>query len=235
MLSKISGMLDSSIYPDYSSKECTVRIIPAISYLILEDANIDPETSQIYKVVLTVSYTKNGQSSTKDLSLYIKFTKNYHIINESSITKALIEGISGETFQDKNTPINISINTGVQIDIAGANFSSGTFSIFAGGSKQGSLNFINSSNTEGGFNTIKTRVSEKLRAIGINWSGIFNFTSSVNNTATSKMKGLITSDINTIFVTTSDGAAGSIIESSFNIGNGIYINIVLIAGSWIQE
>ena len=205
-------------------------------YLILEDANIDPETSQIYKVVLTVSYTKNGQSSTKDLSLYIKFTKNYHIINESSITKALIEGISGETFQDKNTPINISINTGVQIDIAGANFSSGTFSIFAGGSKQGSLNFINNANTEGGFNTteIKTRVYDKLEAIGINWPSMnFNFTSS-SNLATSKMKGLIKLDTDTIFVTTSNGAAGSITESSFDISNGIDINIFLTAGSWIQ-
>lgn len=171
------------------------------------------------------------------MSLYIKFTKNYHIINESSITKALIEGISGETFQDKNTPINISINTGVQIDIAGANFSSGTFSIFAGGSKQGSLNFINNGREEGGFNTvaITTRVYDKLKEIGINWTSMsFNFTSSANNTATSKMKGLITSDINTIFVTTRDGAAGSITESRFNIDNGINVNIFLTGGKWVD-
>lgn len=236
MLSKISGMLDSSTYPDYSSKECTVRIIPAISYLILEDANIDAQTSQIYKVVLTVSYTKNGQSLTKDLNLYMKFTKNYHIVNESAITKALIEGISGQTFQGQNTPIKIKVNSNAEIDIARAEFLSGTFSIYGDGGVTGSLNFINNGREEGGFNTvaITTRVYDKLKEIGINWTSMyFNFTSS-SNLATSKMKGLIKLDTDTIFVTTSNGAAGSITESSFDISNGIDINIFLTAGSWIQ-
>lgn len=229
-------MLDSSTYPDYFTKECTVRINPAISYLILEDSNIKSKTSQIYKVVVTVSYTKNGQSLTKDLNLYMKFTKNYHIVNESAITKALIEGISGQTFQGQNTPIKIKVNSNAEIDIARGEFSSGTFSIYGDGGVTGSLNFINNAREEGGFNTvaIKTRVNEKLKAIGINWpSMFFNFTSSAD-VATSKMKGLIKTDIDTIFVTTRDGAAGSITESLFNIDNGIDVNIFLSGGSWVE-
>lgn len=236
ILSKISGMLDSSTYPDYFTKECRVRIKPEISYLILEDSNIKSKTSQIYKVVVKVSYTKNGQSLTKDLNLYMKFTKNYHIVNESAITKALIEGISGQTFQGQNTPIKIKVNSNAEIDIARAEFLSGTFSIYGDGGVTGSLNFINNGREEGGFNTvaIKTRVYDKLKEIGINWTSMyFNFTSSAN-LATSKMKGLFKADVDTIFVTTRDGAAGSITESRFNIDNGINVNIFLTGGKWVD-
>lgn len=236
ILSKISSMLDSSTYPDYFTKECTVRIKPEISYLILEDSNIKSKTSQIYKVVVTVSYTKNGQSLTKDLNLYMKFIKNYHIVNESAITKALIEGISGQTFQGQNTPIKIKVNSNAEIDIARGEFSSGTFSIYGDGGVTGSLNFINNAREEGGFNTpaIITSVDNKLKEIGIYWtSEIFTFTSSAD-VATSKMKGLYKVDDSTIFVTTRDGAAGSITESRFNIDNGIDVNIFLSGGSWVE-
>ncbi|MEI0559832.1 hypothetical protein [Brachyspira intermedia] len=236
ILSKISDMLDSSTYPNFSTKECTVTIKPEISYLILEDSNIKSKTSQIYKVVVTVSYTKNGQSLTKDLNLYIKFTKNYHIVNESAIKKALIEGISGQTFQGY-TPIAIKVNSNSVVDIARATFSleTGTFSIYENAGVTGSLSFINDAVLEGGFNTvaIKNGVYNKLKEIGISWdSRYFHFTSSAN-LATSKMKGLMKTDINTIFVTTRDGAAGSITESSFNIYYGIDVNIVL-RGGWVE-
>ena len=168
------------------------------------------------------------------MSLYIKFTKNYHIINESSITKALIEGISGQTFQGQNTPIKIKVNSNAEIDIARAEFLSGTFRINGSGGVTGSLNFINNAREEGGFNTpaIITSVDNKLKEIGIYWtSEIFTFTSSAN-VATSKMKGLYKVDDSTIFVTTRDGVAGSITESRFNIDNGIDVNIYLVGGSW---
>ena len=176
-----------------------------IDYSILMNKDIVKDSTQIYKVVLTVKYNLNANNITEKTDIYVNLKKNYIKTTNDEIIKIFIEALSGQTFVDKNTPINIQISsdTANTLDIAQGGFSqSGKY--FYTSSKPtsaGSLAYINGTqglNNPEVINRLKTRFDE----VGLIWDGTpFTFTRTKNGTtsvvyetAESKIKNVTIKD-----------------------------------------
>ena len=83
---------------------------------ILNNQDILKDASQVYKVTLTVHYGMNDFVVQEDIDLYVKFIKNYSIINLSTMIKILIEGIAGKPY-DGVSSINMNINNDATMDL----------------------------------------------------------------------------------------------------------------------
>ena len=153
--------------PNYSS------ILEIQSYAvqnIISNPDIAKDSSQVYKVTLTVRYnisTGNSSSSSaeEDIDLYVKLVKDYAVIDSSAMSKILIEGLSGQTY-DEVSGVNMNINNNVTINMNQAsayyydnNFNATDYS----SSEQGSISYINS-------NIKIDNIKNALAKVGLNCS-----------------------------------------------------------------
>ena len=176
-----------------------------IDFSILRNKNIAKDSTQIYKVVLTVKYNLNANTITEKTDIYVNLKKNYIKTTNDEILKIFIEALSGQTFVDKNTPINIQVSSdaGNTLDIAKGGFSNSGKYFYASGSttNPGSIAYLNGAqglNNPEVISRLKTRFAE----IGLIWDGTpFTFTRTKNGstsvvyeTAESKIKNVTIQD-----------------------------------------
>ena len=202
--------------PNYSS------ILEIQSYAvqnIISNPDIAKDSSQVYKVTLTVRYnisTGNSSSSSaeEDIDLYVKLVKDYAVIDSSAMSKILIEGLSGQTY-DEVSGVNMNINNNVTINMNQAsayyydnNFNATDYS----SSEQGSISYINS-------NIKIDNIKNALAKVGLNCSMTSltfakkqgdDYTATVVIDNLSKADGYIFSDNGTVF----DPSTGITIELS---------------------
>ncbi|WP_297295370.1 hypothetical protein [uncultured Brachyspira sp.] len=183
---------------------------------IINDQNIAKDSSQVYKVTLTVRYsvsTGNNSSSSsaeEDIDLYVKLVKDYAVIDGMAMIKILLEGISGQPY-DGVSSVSININDNAAMNITspyyyGNNFTATDYNV----SGQGSITYINN-------NIRLDNIKNALAKVGLNCtmaSLTFAKKSGDDTTATafidslSKLDGYIFSDNGTVF----DPSAGITIE-----------------------
>lgn len=200
--------------PNYSS------ILEIQSYAvqnIISNPDIAKDSSQVYKVTLTVRYnisTGNSSSSSaeEDIDLYVKLVKDYAVIDSSAMSKILIEGLSGQTY-DEASGVNMNINNNVTINMnqASAYYYDNNFNVTDySSSEQGSISYINS-------NIKINNIKNALAKVGLNCSMTSltfakkqgdDYTATVVIDNLSKADGYIFSDNGTVF----DPSAGIIIE-----------------------
>ena len=200
--------------PNYSA---VLEIWSYEAYNIINNQNIQKDSSQVYKVTLTVRYnisTGNSSSSSaeEDIDLYVKLVKDYAVIDSSAMSKILIEGLSGQTY-DEASGVNMNINNNVTINMnqASAYYYDNNFNVTDySSSEQGSISYINS-------NIKIDNIKNALAKVGLNCSMTsltFTKKSGDDTTATafidslSKLDGYIFSDNGTVF----DPSAGITIE-----------------------
>lgn len=128
---------------------------------IVNNQNIQKNSSQVYKVTLTVSYIMNGPSIEEDIDLYVKFVKDYAVIDGIAMIKILIEGISGQPY-DGVSSVSININDNVAMNITspyyyGNNFTATDYNV----SGQGSITYINN-------NIRLDNIKSALAKVGLN-------------------------------------------------------------------
>ena len=186
---------------------------------IISNPDIAKDSSQVYKVTLTVRYnisTGNSSSSSaeEDIDLYVKLVKDYAVIDSSAMSKILIEGLSGQTY-DEVSGVNMNINNNVTINMNQAsayyydnNFNATDYS----SSEQGSISYINS-------NIKIDNIKNALAKVGLNCSMTSltfakkqgdDYTATVVIDNLSKADGYIFSDNGTVF----DPSTGITIELS---------------------
>ena len=137
---------------------------------IINDQNIAKDSSQVYKVTLTVRYnisTGNSSSSSaeEDIDLYVKLVKDYAVIDSSTMSKILIEGLSSKTY-DGVSAVSMNINNNVTINMDqssvyyyGNNFTVNDYNA----SGQGSISYINN-------NIRLDNIKNALAKVGLNCS-----------------------------------------------------------------
>lgn len=199
-----------SVFEDQYSPISKTELKIDISYVnidfsILRNKNIAKDSTQIYKVVLTVKYNLNANTITEKTDIYVNLKKNYIKTTNDEILKIFIEALSGQTFVDKNTPINIQVSSdaGNTLDIAKGGFSNSGKYFYASGSttNPGSIAYLNGAqglNNPEVISRLKTRFAE----IGLIWDGTpFTFTRTKNGstsvvyeTAESKIKNVTIQD-----------------------------------------
>ncbi|AEM22809.1 hypothetical protein Bint_2201 [Brachyspira intermedia PWS/A] len=222
------------IFKPYISKYDTALYIDYLeTFKILEDVNIKLKTSQIYKLTLTISYSKDNNTLTKNIDLYVNLKKDHQIVNDKAIIKAFIEGISGQTYTGSEETINIMINDNVTFNMVGllpylAESSSVNklkfFDVSYG--KKGSISYINSIATGLNRQDVIQRLKTKLLEIGINWSGSsFNFYIAESVFAISAIEPMTVSDSSFVFRTSS--------YSAIDITKGIDITLMIPEG-WVE-
>ena len=185
---------------------------------IINDQNIAKDSSQVYKVTLTVRYsvsTGNNSSSSsaeEDIDLYVKLVKDYAVIDSSAMSKILIEGLSGQTY-DEASGVNMNINNNVTMNMhqSSAYYYDNNFNATDyNASGQGSISYINS-------NIKIDNIKNALAKVGLNCSMTSltfakkqgdDYTATVVIDNLSKADGYIFSDNGTVF----DPSAGIIIE-----------------------
>ncbi|WP_304353516.1 hypothetical protein [Brachyspira innocens] len=139
------GSVDTYLFNQYNNS-AVLEIQSYESQNIINNINIAKDSSQVYKVTLTVNYSMNGPSVEEDIDLYVKLVKDYAVIDSSAMSKILIEGLSGQTY-DEVSGVNMNINNNVTINMNQAsayyydnNFNATDYS----SSGQGSISYINS-------------------------------------------------------------------------------------------
>ena len=184
---------------------------------IINDQNIAKDSSQVYKVTLTVRYnisTGNSSSSSaeEDIDLYVKLVKDYAVIDSSAMSKILIEGLSGQTY-DEASGVNMNINNNVTMNMhqSSAYYYDNNFNATDyNASGQGSISYINS-------NIKINNIKNALAKVGLNCSMTSltfakkqgdDYTATVVIDNLSKADGYIFSDNGTVF----DPSAGITIE-----------------------
>lgn len=179
---------------------------------IINDQNIAKDSSQVYKVTLTVNYSMNGPSVEEDIDLYVKLVKDYAVIDNSAMSKILIEGLSGQTY-DEASGVNMNINNNVTMNMhqSSAYYYDNNFNATDyNASGQGSITYINS-------NISIDNIKNALAKVGLNCSMTSltfakkqgdDYTATVVIDNLSKADGYIFSDNGTVF----DPSAGITIE-----------------------
>ena len=155
-----------------------------IDFSILRNKNIAKDSTQIYKVVLTVKYNLNANTITEKTDIYVNLKKNYIKTDNDSMTKIFIEALSGQTFVDKNTPVNITISdAGATLNIAEGRFwdTGKNFYVYqVQPTGNGSIAYLNGNQ---GLNNpeVISRLKTGLAEVGIIWDGTpFTFTREKN-------------------------------------------------------
>ena len=137
---------------------------------IINDQNIAKDSSQVYKVTLTVRYsvsTGNNSSSSsaeEDIDLYVKLVKDYAVIDSSAMSKILIEGLSGQPY-DGVSDVNMNINDNVTINL-NTNYPyyyGNNFTATVSPSGQGRITYINN-------NIRLDNIKNALAKVGLNCS-----------------------------------------------------------------
>lgn len=205
------GSVDTYLFNQYNNS-AVLEIQSYESQNIINNINIAKDSSQVYKVTLTVNYSMNGPSVEEDIDLYVKLVKDYSVIDNSAMSKILIEGLSGQTY-DEVSGVNMNINNNVTMNMNQSsayyydnNFNATDYS----SSEQGSISYINS-------NIKIDNIKNALAKVGLNCSMTsltFAKKQGDDTTATavinnlSKADGYIFSDNGTVF----DPSAGITIE-----------------------
>ena len=188
-------------------------VLDTLSYYIMNIVNnpdIPKDSSQVYKVTLTVNYSMNGPSIEEDIDLYVKLVKDYAVIDGMAMIKILLEGISGQPY-DGVSSVSININDNAAMNITspyyyGNNFTATDYNV----SGQGRITYINN-------NIRLDNIKNALAKVGLNCSMTsLNFAKKQGDDTTaaavinnlSKADGYIFSDNGTTF----DPSAGITIE-----------------------
>ena len=205
------GSVDTYLFNQNSSSSI-LDLQTYESQNIINNINIAKDSSQVYKVTLTVNYSMNGPSVSEDIDLYVKLVKDYSIIDNSAMSKILIEGLSGQTY-DEVSGVNMNINNNVTMNMhqSSAYYYDNNFNATDyNASGQGSITYINS-------NISIDNIKNALAKVGLNCSMTsltFTKKSGYDTTVTavinnlSKLDGYIFSDNGTTF----DPSAGITIE-----------------------
>ena len=205
------GSVDTYLFNQYNNS-AVLEIQSYESQNIINNINIAKDSSQVYKVTLSVRYSMNGPSVEEDIDLYVKLVKDYAVIDSSAMSKILIEGLSGQTY-DEASGVNMNINNNVTINMnqASAYYYDNNFNVTDySSSEQGSISYINS-------NIKIDNIKNALAKVGLNCSMTSltfakkqgdDYTATVVIDNLSKADGYIFSDNGTVF----DPSAGIIIE-----------------------
>ena len=203
------NLVGSQFFNSYNNS----AVLDTLSYYIMNIVNnpdIPKDSSQVYKVTLTVNYSMNGPSIEENIDLYVKLVKDYAVIDGMAMIKILLEGISGQPY-DGVSSVSININDNAAMNITspyyyGNNFTATDYNV----SGQGSITYINN-------NIRLDNIKNALAKVGLNCtmtSLTFAKKSGDDTTATafidslSKLDGYIFSDNGTVF----DPSAGITIE-----------------------
>lgn len=163
------SLVGNQFFNSYNYSQ-TLEIWSSEAYNIINNQNIQKDSSQVYKVTLTVRYnisTGNSSSSSaeEDIDLYVKLVKDYAVIDSSTISKMLIEGLSGKTY-DGVSAVSMNINDNVTINMDqssvyyyGNNFTVNDYNT----SGQGSISYINN-------NIRLDNIKNALAKVGLNCS-----------------------------------------------------------------
>ena len=207
------GSVDTYLFNQYNNS-AVLEIQSYESQNIINNINIAKDSSQIYKVTLSVRYSMNGPSVEEDIDLYVKLVKDYAVIDSSAMSKILIEGLSGQTY-DEASGVNMNINNNVTINMnqASAYYYDNNFNVTDySSSEQGSISYINS-------NIKIDNIKNALAKVGLNCSMTSltfakkqgdDYTATAFIDSLSKLDGYIFSDNGTVF----DPSAGITIELS---------------------
>ena len=210
------GSVDTYLFNQYNNS----AVLEIQSYAvqnIISNPDIAKDSSQVYKVTLTVRYnisTGNSSSSSaeEDIDLYVKLVKDYAVIDSSAMSKILIEGLSGQTY-DEASGVNMNINNNVTMNMhqSSAYYYDNNFNATDyNASGQGSISYINS-------NIKINNIKNALAKVGLNCSMTSltfakkqgdDYTATVVIDNLSKADGYIFSDNGTVF----DPSAGITIE-----------------------
>ena len=205
------GSVDTYLFNQYNNS-AVLEIQSYESQNIINNINIAKDSSQVYKVTLTVNYSMNGPSVEEDIDLYVKLVKDYAVIDNSAMSKILIEGLSGQTY-DEVSGVNMNINNNVTMNMhqSSAYYYDNNFNATDyNASGQGSITYINS-------NISIDNIKNALAKVGLNCSMTSltfakkqgdDYTATVVIDNLSKADGYIFSDNGTVF----DPSAGIIIE-----------------------
>ena len=112
---------------------------------ILQDIDIPKDSSQVYKVILSVEYNNNGTVISESIDLYVRLQKGYMVVTKDALIKVLVQGLSGgKQFVSSTTPVNININDNAVLNIAGGTFElPNSFKVFENATGAGSISYIN--------------------------------------------------------------------------------------------
>ena len=203
------GSVDTYLFNQYNNS-AVLEIQSYESQNIINNINIAKDSSQVYKVTLTVNYSMNGPSVEEDIDLYVKLVKDYSVIDNSAMSKILIEGLSGKTY-DGVSAVSMNINDNVTINMDqssvyyyGNNFTVNDYS----SSEQGSISYINS-------NIKIDNIKNALAKVGLNCSMTsltFAKKSGDDTTATAVINNLSKADGYIFSDTAFDPSAGITIE-----------------------
>ena len=156
-----------------SEQKLTISTINANNGIVM-NKDIAKDSAQIYKVTLSVNYNYNGMSVREEVDLYVKLIKNYFKTSSYDMHKIIIYALSGTTYNDIYTPINLTISaSGATVNIAKGGFSdSGNYFYVASGSEttgNGSISYINGTS---GLNSTEVinRLKSEFDKIGLVWS-----------------------------------------------------------------
>lgn len=208
------SLVGNQFFNSYNYSQ-TLEIWSSEAYNIINNQNIQKDSSQVYKVTLTVRYnisTGNSSSSSaeEDIDLYVKLVKDYAVIDSSTISKMLIEGLSGKTY-DGVSAVSMNINNNVTINMDqssvyyyGNNFTVNDYNT----SGEGSISYINN-------NIRLDNIKNALAKVGLNCSMTsltFAKKSGDDTTATAVINNLSKADGYIFSDTAFDPSAGINIE-----------------------
>ena len=149
----------------------SLRMIDYEVAYILQDIDIPRDSFQICKVALSVQYNSGSTSISESIDLYVRLQKDYTLVTKEGLTKALIQGLSGQKIVNSGTPVNININDNVVLNIAGGTFElPNRFIVIENALGAGKISYINNS-------IDKTIMEKELTKAGINFNSVsLNFT-----------------------------------------------------------
>ncbi len=189
---------------------------------ILQDIDIPKDSSQVYKVILSVEYNNNGTVISESIDLYVRLHKGYMVVTKDALIKVLVQGLSGgKQFVSSTTPVNININDNAILNISGGTFElPNSFKVFEDATGAGSISYINKN-----INT--ATMGDELAKAGI----IFN-SSSLN--FTKKQGDGKTATVN-ISISKRDGYIFDQYSlSGFNPSKGINIELYTPNQTWLD-
>lgn len=200
----------------------SLKLIDSEIAYILQDIDIPKDSSQVYKVVLSVEYNNNGTVISESIDLYVRLQKGYMVVTKDALIKVLVQGLSGgKQFVSSTTPVNININDNAVLNIAGGTFElPNSFKVFENATGVGSISYINK-------NINAAAIGDELAKAGI----IFN-SSSLN--FTKKQGDGKTATVN-ISISKRDGYIFDQYSlSGFNPSKGINIELYTPNQTWLD-
>ncbi|MEI0699110.1 hypothetical protein R4K92_09265 [Brachyspira intermedia] len=200
----------------------SLKLIDSEIAHILQDIDIPKDSSQVYKVILSVEYNNNGTVISESIDLYVRLHKGYMVVTKDALIKVLVQGLSGgKQFVSSTTPVNININDNAVLNIAGGTFElPNSFKVFENATGAGSISYINK-------NINAATMGDELAKAGI----IFN-SSSLN--FTKKQGDGKTATVN-ISISKRDGYIFDQYSlSGFNPSKGINIELYTPNQTWLD-